>query len=149
MAFEKKFFFGVKTFFTLFCLGALSGAGVALSGRSGLIYVCFVVSSLLCRPKMNERTVQDVWKDVAFPLFVLIGSFVSFIAANHGGACPPVVAESVVMLMIGGLLTMPASSLRLTLMTVVMMLFGSYVFSAQNADSVFNRKPIVQIERAL
>ena len=92
---------------------------------------------------------QDVWKDVAFPLFVLVSAFVLFIAANHNGSFPPVIAESAVMLMIGGLLTIPSSSLRLTLMTIVLMLFGSYVFSAQNANSVFNRKPVVQIERPL
>ena len=149
MAFEKQSLFKNATFSALFYAGALSGVGIAFLGRSGLVYICFVVLSLLCRPKTGERTVREIWLDIAFPLFVLIGSFILFIAANHGGACPSVVSESIVMLMIGGLLTTPSSSLRLTLMTVVLMIFGSYVFSTQNAESVFNRKPPVQIERFL
>ena len=149
MAFENLETFGLKMFFGFLGAGALIGMGIGLSGRTGLLYLCFVMLSLLCRPKGAERTAQDIWKDVAFPLFVLVGAFVLFIAANHGGAFPELIAQSAVMLMTGGLLMTSASSLRLTLMTIVMMVFGSYVFSTQNPDSVFNRsgKPLTQIER--
>ena len=149
MAFENPDNLSLKAFAGALCVGGAAGAGCAFSGHVGLIYILFAVSSLAFRPKTRERTVHDVWKDVAFPLFVLTGAFVLFVAANHNGAFPSVVAESVVMLMTGGLLMTPCSSLRLTLLTVVMMIFGSYVFSAQNAQSVFNRKPPVQIERSL
>lgn len=149
MAFETPAATGKRAFAALFCSGALAGAGAAFSSRIGLVYVCFAVLSFLCRPKEGARTAQDVWKDVAFPLFVLIGSFLLFIAAHRGGAFPSVIAESIVMLMTGGLLMVPSSSLRLTLMTVVMMIFGSYVFSVQNQASVFNHsgKASVRAER--
>ncbi|MBR4126730.1 MAG: hypothetical protein IKR09_04050 [Alphaproteobacteria bacterium] len=149
MAFENLKTLSRRSFAGLFCMGAAAGTGVAFSAHVGLVYTGFVLFSLLCRPKTQERTVQDVWKDIAFPLFVLLGAFILFIAANHNGSFPSVIAESIVMLMVGGLLMTPCSSLRLTLMTIVLMLFGSYVFSAQNAQSVFNRKPLVQIERSL
>ena len=137
------------TFAGLFCLGAIAGTGIACLNRIGLIYVCFVVSSFLCRPKQEKRSAQDVWKDVAFPLFVLIGSFLLFIIANRSGTFPSVIAESIVMLMTGCLLILPSSSVRLTLMTIVMMIFGSYVFSIQNQASVFNRtgKSFIRAER--
>ena len=147
MAFESLKTLSVKSFAGCLCAGAAAGTGCAFSGHVGLVYVGFVLLSLLCRPKTEEKTVQEVWKDVAFPLFVLVGAFVLFAVVNHNGSFPSVIAESVVMLMVGGLLMTPASSLRLTLMTIVLMLFGSYVFSAQNVESVFNRKPPVQIER--
>ena len=149
MTAEKSSVHSRKSFGAVFCCGALFGTGTAFLGRSCLIYFCFVVLSFLCRPEKGERTIQDVWKDVAFPVFVLLGSFILFIAANHTGPLPSVIAESAVMLMIGGLLMTPCSSLRLTLMTVVLMLFGSYVFSTQNAWSAFNRRLPVQIERSL
>ena len=149
MAFEKISVFKRGLFFGLLCEAALIGLCPIFFRQSGFIYIGFVLLSLSCRPKANDKTVQDIWKDIAFPLFVLVGSFVLFIAANHGEALPAVVAQSFVMLMTGGLLMLPSSSLRLTLMTIVMMIFGSYVFSAQNADSVFNHadQSLVQIER--
>ena len=148
-AFENSDGFSRKTSFGLLCAGALIGTGCGFSGRTGLLYVCFVVLSLLCGPKNGGRTIQDIWKDVAFPLFVLVGAFIVFITANHGNAFPVIIAQSVAMLMTGGLLMTSSSSLRLTLMTIVMMIFGCYVFSAQNPDSVFNRsgRPIAQMER--
>lgn len=147
MMFEKQPLFTRRGFFGLLCGGALIGTGIAFSGHTGLIYIGFVVLSLLCRPKEGGKTAHELWKDIAFPLFVLIGSFLLFIAANHGGSVSPVITQSIVMLMTGGLLMMPSSSLRLALMTLVLMIFGSYVFSTQNAESVFNRKPPVQMER--
>ena len=149
MAFENPDKLSLKALAGALCAGGAAGAGCAFSGHVGLVYIGFVLLSFLRRPETRERTVHDVWKDIAFPLFVLTGAFVLFVAANHNGSFPSVVAESVVMLMTGGLLMTPCSSLRLTLLTVVMMIFGSYVFSAQNAQSVFNRKPPVQFERAL
>ncbi|MBR1778254.1 MAG: hypothetical protein IJ752_06700 [Alphaproteobacteria bacterium] len=139
MAFENLNKFSRGLFFSLICIGGLTGIGCALLVRGSFVYICFIVLSLLFRPEQNRKTAQDVWKDIAFPLFVLVGSFLLFIAANHNAAFPSVIAESVVMLMTGALLMTSSSSLRLTLMTIVMMIFGSYVFSAQNAESVFNR----------
>ena len=137
--FEKKNLFERKTFFLLTSFGALAGMGTAFAGRAVFLYVLFALSALLCRPGTNGKTAQDIWKDIAFPLFVLICSFVWFVSANHGGSVSAIIAQSVVMLMTGGLLMTSRSALRLTLMTIVMIVFGSYVFSAQNTNSVFNR----------
>lgn len=140
MAFEKLQTVNKKSFYWLVLLGALGGGCVLLADRISFVYTGLIVLSLLCRPFVSKKTIQDVWKDVAFPLFVLIFSFIVFVSANHNTDFPSVIAESVVMLMIGGLLMASSSALNLTLMSVVMMVFGSYVFSVQNADSVFNRK---------
>ena len=137
--FEKEKNIGRKQFFVLFFVGAVAGCGIFLLSRIGFVYTGLVVLSLLCHPFGSEKTIHDIWKDIAFPLFVLVVSFIVFIAANHNTDFPSVIAESLVMLMIGGLLMSSSGSLRLTLMTVVMMVFGSYVFSVQNEASVFNR----------
>ena len=149
MAFEKTTVFQRWVFLGLLCGAALIGICPIFFRQSGFVYIAFVLLSLLCRPKANDKTVQEIWKDIAFPLVVRVGSCVLFLAANHGETLPVVIAQSVVMLMIGGLLGLPSSSLRLTLMTAVLMIFGSYVFSAQNADSVFNHadQSLTQIER--
>ncbi|MBO4520601.1 MAG: hypothetical protein J5787_05290 [Alphaproteobacteria bacterium] len=149
MAFDKMSGSKRSLLFGLLGSAVLIGACPVFFGQTGIVYIGFVLLSLLCRPVAAKKNVREIWKDIAFPLFVLVGSFVLFIAANHGEALPVVIAQSVVMLMIGGLLALPSSSLRLTLMTIVLMIFGSYVFSAQNAESVFNRsgQSLTRIER--
>lgn len=139
MVFEAADRFDKKAFLVLTSAGSLAGMVSAFAGRAVFLYMLFVLLSLSSRPEPQPKTAQDVWKDIAFPLFVLIGSFIVFIAANHGGAFSLVAAQSIVMLMTGGLLMTSSSALRLTLMTVVMIIFGSYVFSAGNSESVFNR----------
>lgn len=146
-AFElKKDIPGRKKFSVLLGAGAVLGVCVGVFARPCLAYPVLMILSLACRPENPARTAQDKWGDIAFPLSVLIFSFAVFINASHATAFSQIIAEAAVMLMAGGLITASASSpVRMTLMTAVMVLFGCYVFSAQNTDSVFNVKHPAEI----
>lgn len=146
-AFElKKEIPGREKFPVMPAAGAVLGVCAGIFIRPCLAYPVFMILSLMCRPADPARSVQQKWGDIAFPLSVLIFSFAVFLNASHASAFSQLIAEAAVMLMAGGLITAAASSpVRMTLMTAVMALFGSYVFSAQNADSVFNVKRPAEI----
>lgn len=141
----KKDIPGRKQFSVLLGTGAVAGVCMGVFGRPCLAYPVLMILSLMCRPSDPARSVQEKWGDIAFPLTVLIFSFAVFINASHASAFSQIIAESAVMLMAGGLITASAASpVRMMLMTAVMVLFGSYVFSAQNTDSVFNAQRLAQ-----
>lgn len=152
-AFERQKSFNKNISFAFVVLTAAAvGATPAFVMPSRALYTGFVLAALCCRPSSPDRTPQDIWQDIAFPMFVLVCSFLLFIAASHLDGFSVPVAESAVMVMTGALLiSSRESGLRLMLMTAVVIVFGSYVFSARNSDSVFNRTGRIQnvIERSV
>ncbi len=130
---EKKIF----CFFLI--LGAVLGIALSCLFPFSLGIILFSLSALLVGEDMKKASIEELWIDVALPVFVLIFSFVTFMISNHEDGFPLLIAECVVMVMIGALpMVCARSNLRLMLMAVVLMLFGSYVFSTQNPTSFFN-----------
>lgn len=136
------------------CLYLWSGAGLVAGTALGMttspcnIYPMLVLLALFYGPTQSKKSIQDIWNDIAIPLFVFVLSFGFFILTNYSGSFSQAVAEAAVMLMIGVFLisNVNASALRLTLMTIVLMIFGSYVYSIHNASSIFSAHPrIVEI----
>ena len=153
MAYDRRKDFR-KTFSFWICFSAaiLFGSVLSLCLPSSVSYLLFVLASLACRPFEKDRSPQEIWKDVAFPLFVLVCSFLLFIAASHAENFSVQIGQSVVMVMVGSLLvTAGSSGIRLMLMSAVMVIFGCYVFSIQNPNSVFNGSGHgqVQIQRTM
>lgn len=152
-AFERQKSFNNKISFALAVFtAAAAGGALAFALSSRAVYTGFVLAALCCRPASPDRTPQDIWQDIAFPMFVLVCSFLLFIAASHLDGFAVSTAEAAVMVMTGALLiSSRESGLRLMLMTAVVIVFGSYVFSARNSDSVFNRTGRIQsvVERSV
>lgn len=152
-AFERRNGFRTNaSFYFAVSAAAAAGGTAAFVMPSRLVYAGFVLAALCCRPAAAGRTPQDIWQDIAFPMFVLVCSFLLFIAASHWDGFSVSLAESAVMVMTGALLiSSRESGVRLMLMTAVIIVFGSYVFSARNSDSVFNRTGKIQsvIERSV
>ncbi len=146
LAFERqKNFTKTLSFVSVLFVAATIGGIFAFVMPSVSVYVCFVLAALCCRPFETGRTPHDLWQDVAFPMFVLICSFLSFIAASHLDGFSVSIAESAVMVMIGALLiSARESGVRLMLMTAVIVVFGCYVFSAKNPASIFNQTGRIQ-----
>lgn len=140
MAYERKKEFKKKSFFGIcFLSAAVFGSLSAVCLPSSVSYLPFVLASLACRPFKEGRTPQDLWKDIAFPLFVLVCSFLLFVAASHAENFSFQIGQYIVMIMVGGLLISAGTSgMRLMLMSAVLIVFGCYVFSAQNPQSLFN-----------
>lgn len=144
-AFEHQKNFHKKASFALVAL--IAAAAGALGGliSSGALYTGFALAALCCRPAAARRAPQEIWLDIAFPISVLVGSFLLFVGASHLNGFSVSTAESAVMVMTGALPVLSRESgLRLMLMTAAVIVFGSYVFSASNPDSVFNRTGGVQ-----
>ena len=139
--FENKTRLSTSAFYSCCLAGAVLGGTFScfIPATSGFIF--FVLAGLLCRPCERNRTFEEIWKDIALPLFVLLCSFALFLTTKHSENFPDIIAESIVMVMIG-IFLMPSkvSGLRLMLLTVVLMIFGSYVFSLKNPASVFHQQ---------
>lgn len=146
LAFERqKSFNKTASFAMVFFTAAVTGCALAFVGNSVSAYVAFVLAALCCRPVEVGRTMQDLWQDIAFPMFVLVCSFLSFVAASHLESFFVSIAEAAVMVMTGALLiSSRVSGLRLMLMTAAVLAFGCYVFSGQNPDSLFNQTGRIQ-----
>ena len=148
LVFERQNFFHKKISFVCVVLAAaLSGGITVFLAPFRLISLVFVLAALLCRPASENITAQDIWKDLAFPVFVLVGAFLVFISASHMDAFSLPVAQAAVMVMTGALLiSCRGSGLRLMLMTLVMIVFGSYVFSVRSPDSFFYKTTRVPVK---
>ena len=124
---------GVR-FWAAVCVCAVAGGTVGSFAPIGCGFVGFSLLSLLFRPRASEPTAQELWYDIAFPLFVLLCSFVSFMIAGHARDFHPVVAQVAALVMAGALpVCAKSSGVRLALMTLVVIVFGSYVFSVEDA----------------
>lgn len=123
---------------------AASGAAAGLLAPAGAGLTAFALSALLFRPRAGEPTAQELWYDVAFPLFVLLCSFVSFMIAGHARDFHPVVAQVAALVMAGALpVCAKSSGVRLALMTAVVIVFGTYVFSAEDTGYSV-RAPVIE-----
>ncbi len=141
----RKIFKNNMSFVLTVCGAGAFGGAVAFLPYSLLIYPGFVLAALCCRPAQPGRTAQEIWNDIAFPVFMLICSFLVFISASHMDGFSVSLAESAVMVMAGALpVSSRGSGVRLMLMTAVVVVFGCYVFSARNTDSVFSQKNRIQ-----
>lgn len=118
-----------------------AGAG-AVAGTAAAFFVpypVFFLLGLLCRPAQEGRTTMDGWIDVALPLFVLTGAFLCLGVAGHSGGFSVRAAETAALVMAGAFpVAAGKSGVRLMLTTAAVVLFGCYVFSAENPQSVFN-----------
>ncbi len=125
---EKVFWFAAG-------IGAAAGAAAAFF----VPYPAFILAGLLCRPAQEGRTAMDGWIDVALPLSVLTGAFLCLGVAGHSGNFSVRAAESAALVMAGAFpVAAGKSGVRLMLTTAAVVLFGCYVFSAENPQSVFN-----------
>ena len=122
-----------------FWFAAGFGAAAGVAAAFFVPYPAFILAGLLCRPAQEGRTAMDGWIDVALPLFVLTGAFLCLGVAGHSGNFSVRAAESAALVMAGAFpVAAGKSGVRLMLTTAVVVLFGCYVFSAENPQSVFN-----------
>lgn len=133
-----------------FCLAA----GGALAGVfNGVIaplifsdyfeYAVVFLCALLLQPGpvFKGRSMQDIWRDFAYPLFVFFLSFALFAAAHSSADFEQQTAELLLLAMIGAFMTAArAYPLRYALMGAALVFFGSYVFAPRNPQSFFNAR---------
>lgn len=122
-----------------FWFAAGVGAAAGVAAAFFVPYPVFVLAGLLCRPAQEGRTAIDGWIDIALPLFILTGAFLCLGVAGHSGNFSVRAAESAALVMAGAFpVAAGKSGVRLMLTTAAVVLFGCYVFSAENPQSVFN-----------
>lgn len=106
-------------------------------------YIVVFILALLLRPGkiISGRSMQEIWRDFAYPLAVFFLAFGLYAMAYKAGTFNKTYEEVAVFLLIGGLLP-PIKNypVRYAMMAIVLVFFGSYVFAPKNIHSVFRSK---------
>ena len=123
--------------------GVFNGLVAPLIFSDYFEYAVVFLFALLLRPGsvFKGRSMQDIWRDFAYPLFVFFLSFALFAVAHSSDDFEQELAELLVLAMVGAFMTATrAYPLRYALMGAALVFFGSYVFAPRNPHSFFNAR---------
>ena len=127
-------------------LGAAAFNGVFVSYVSGwsFEYPLIIVLALALRPGVffANRSVYQVWQDFAYPLALFFVCFCGYFLTANLSMPYQLMLEAGVFVIVGALCLLREYPLRYAMTAAVAMVFGAYVFAAQNKMSVFNKKPV-------